>query len=107
MLIGVPAETAAGESRVAATPETVKKLVAQGHAVRVQSGAGLRASVTDEPPPYPRKSAGVARNGQLPRNPATLAPLWAKEPVPANDATQKPNAPDDNRSMAAKSATSR
>ena len=48
MLIGVPAETAAGESRVAATPETVKKLVAQGHAVRVQSGAGLRASVTDE-----------------------------------------------------------
>ena len=48
MLIGVPAETAAGESRVAATPETVKKLVAQGHAVRVQAGAGLRASVTDE-----------------------------------------------------------
>ncbi|HMN57892.1 MAG TPA: hypothetical protein PKE15_11660, partial [Ottowia sp.] len=35
MLIGVPAETAAGESRVAATPETVKKLVAQGHAVSV------------------------------------------------------------------------
>ena len=48
MLIGVPAETAAGESRVAATPETVKKLIAQGHQVRVQSGAGLRASVTDE-----------------------------------------------------------
>lgn len=48
MLIGVPAETAAGENRVAATPETIKKLVAQGHQVRVQSGAGLRASVTDE-----------------------------------------------------------
>ena len=48
MLIGVPAETAAGESRVAATPETVKKLIAQGHQVRVQSGAGLRASVTAE-----------------------------------------------------------
>ena len=48
MQIGVPAETAPGESRVAATPETVKKLVAQGHAVSVQAGAGLRASVTDE-----------------------------------------------------------
>jgi NAD(P) transhydrogenase subunit alpha len=47
MLIGVPAETTAGETRVAATPETTKKLVAQGHAVRVQSGAGVAASVTD------------------------------------------------------------
>ena len=47
MLIGVPAETAAGETRVAVTPETAKKLVAQGHQVRVQSGAGLRASATD------------------------------------------------------------
>lgn len=47
MLIGVPAETAAGETRVAVTPETVKKLVASGHIVRVQSGAGVAASVTD------------------------------------------------------------
>lgn len=47
MLIGVPAETAAGETRVAVTPETVKKLVASGHTVRVQSGAGVAASVTD------------------------------------------------------------
>jgi H+-translocating NAD(P) transhydrogenase subunit alpha len=48
MLIGVPLETAAGEARVAATPETAKKLEAQGHTVRVQSGAGVAASVTDE-----------------------------------------------------------
>ncbi|MCU0941285.1 MAG: Re/Si-specific NAD(P)(+) transhydrogenase subunit alpha [Hydrogenophaga sp.] len=47
MLIGVPAETLAGETRVAVTPETAKKLVAQGHTVRVQSGAGLAASATD------------------------------------------------------------
>jgi len=47
MLIGVPAETTAGETRVAVTPETVKKLVASGHTVRVQSGAGVAASVTD------------------------------------------------------------
>lgn len=48
MLIGVPTETTVGETRVAATPETVKKLKAQGHVVRVQSGAGLAASATDE-----------------------------------------------------------
>ncbi|MGJ7545671.1 Re/Si-specific NAD(P)(+) transhydrogenase subunit alpha [Variovorax sp. LT1R16] len=47
MLIGVPAETLAGETRVAVTPETAKKLVAQGHVVVVQSGAGVSASVTD------------------------------------------------------------
>ena len=47
MRIGVPAETRAGETRVAMTPETAKKLKAQGHALHVQSGAGLAASVTD------------------------------------------------------------
>ena len=48
MLIGVPLETAAGEARVAVTPETAKKLKAQGHTLRVQSGAGVPASATDE-----------------------------------------------------------
>ncbi|MGQ9725341.1 MAG: Re/Si-specific NAD(P)(+) transhydrogenase subunit alpha [Tepidimonas sp.] len=48
MRIGVPAETAALETRVAATPETVKKLIAQGHAVFVQSGAGVAASAPDD-----------------------------------------------------------
>jgi H+-translocating NAD(P) transhydrogenase subunit alpha len=47
MQIGVPLETAPGETRVAVTPETAKKYVAQGHAVKVQSGAGVAASVTD------------------------------------------------------------
>ena len=47
MLIGVPLETAAGETRVAVTPETAKKLVAQGHTLRVQAGAGLAAAATD------------------------------------------------------------
>jgi len=47
MLIGVPAETEAGETRVAVTPETAKKLKAQGHVVRVQAGAGLAASAPD------------------------------------------------------------
>ena len=47
MLIGVPLETAQGESRVALTPETAKKLKAQGHTIKVQLGAGTGASVTD------------------------------------------------------------
>ncbi|MBN3852699.1 MULTISPECIES: Re/Si-specific NAD(P)(+) transhydrogenase subunit alpha [unclassified Paraburkholderia] len=48
MHIGVPAETRANEGRVAATPETVKKYVAQGHTVTIQSGAGTGASFPDE-----------------------------------------------------------
>ncbi|MEN9384655.1 MAG: hypothetical protein RL323_1798 [Pseudomonadota bacterium] len=47
MLIGVPAETTVGETRVAVTPETAKKYIAQGHTVRVQAGAGVAASATD------------------------------------------------------------
>lgn len=47
MLIGVPAESMAGETRVAVTPETVKKLKAQGHTLRVESNAGVAASVPD------------------------------------------------------------
>ncbi len=48
MLIGVALETAPGETRVAVTPETAKKLKAQGHVVRVQSHAGAAAHFTDE-----------------------------------------------------------
>jgi len=47
MRIGVPAESRPGETRVAATPETVKKLAVK-HQVIVQAGAGIAASVTDE-----------------------------------------------------------
>jgi H+-translocating NAD(P) transhydrogenase subunit alpha len=48
MLIGIPTETAVGETRVAITPETAKKLKALGHTLRIQSGAGVAASVTDD-----------------------------------------------------------
>ncbi|VVE08184.1 Re/Si-specific NAD(P)(+) transhydrogenase subunit alpha [Pandoraea sputorum] len=47
MHIGIPKETADGESRVAATPETVKKLVSAGHRVTVEQSAGEAASVPD------------------------------------------------------------
>ncbi|GAB7550191.1 NAD(P) transhydrogenase subunit alpha [Cupriavidus sp. 8B] len=47
MLIGIPLQTAEGETRVALTPETAKKLKAHGHVLRVQTGAGCGASITD------------------------------------------------------------
>ncbi|MEW9310246.1 NAD(P)(+) transhydrogenase (Re/Si-specific) subunit alpha, partial [Labrys neptuniae] len=48
MKIGIPSETEPGEPRVGATPDTVKKLLALGAAVRVASGAGLASGITDE-----------------------------------------------------------
>jgi NAD(P) transhydrogenase subunit alpha len=47
MLIGVVAETHPRETRVAASPETVKKYIALGAEVAVQRGAGIAAGVTD------------------------------------------------------------
>src|SRR2546425_1250248 len=48
MIIGIPRETRAGETRVAATPETVKKLAASGkHQLVVETGAGTTSSIPD------------------------------------------------------------
>ncbi len=47
MLIGVPAETDPAETRVAASPETVKKFIALGAEVAVEQGAGLKAGFVD------------------------------------------------------------
>jgi NAD(P) transhydrogenase subunit alpha len=47
MLIGVPAETDPTETRVAASPETVKKFIGLGAEVAVEHGAGLKAGVVD------------------------------------------------------------
>jgi NAD(P) transhydrogenase subunit alpha len=47
MKIAVLKETAAGETRVAASPETVKKLIALGASVAIEKGAGLSASIAD------------------------------------------------------------
>ena len=44
----IPHEPAFGETRVAATPETVKKLIASGCNVTVQEGAGISAGYLDE-----------------------------------------------------------
>jgi len=48
MLIAIPAENEPTEGRVAATPETVKKLVGFGAEVKIQSGAGLKSGIPDQ-----------------------------------------------------------
>ncbi|WP_376959393.1 Re/Si-specific NAD(P)(+) transhydrogenase subunit alpha [Azospirillum sp. A26] len=47
MKVAIPKERRAGELRVAASPETVKKLKGLGLDVVVESGAGLGSSITD------------------------------------------------------------
>ncbi|MBX2834789.1 MAG: Re/Si-specific NAD(P)(+) transhydrogenase subunit alpha [Micavibrio sp.] len=46
--IAIPKETAPHEKRVAATPDTVKKYIALGATVMIESGAGAASAITDE-----------------------------------------------------------
>lgn len=62
MRIAVPAEVDGGETRVAATPETVKKLIALGASVAVASGAGTTSGITDDD--YTAAGATVEASGK-------------------------------------------
>jgi len=57
--IAVLKETAAGETRVAASPETVKKFIGLGASVSIEAGAGVSASVSDAE--YAAMGAAVGR----------------------------------------------
>ena len=48
MDVGVPKEVKDHEYRVAITPIGVHELVAHGHSVVIEKGAGLGSSITDE-----------------------------------------------------------
>jgi NAD(P) transhydrogenase subunit alpha len=61
--VAVLAETAAGETRVAAIPETVKKMVALGPAVAVEQGAGRSAGISDQD--YADAGATVSPRAQV------------------------------------------
>ena len=60
--IAVLKETAKGERRVAATPETVRKLIALGASVSVEPGAGAEASIADAD--YAAAGAEIAAGAQ-------------------------------------------
>jgi H+-translocating NAD(P) transhydrogenase subunit alpha len=69
-LIGVPKETAAGEKRVATVPDVVEKLVKLGFPVAVESGAGDAANFADDT--YRAAGAQIV---------PTAAELWAQSDI--------------------------
>ena len=70
MRIGIPAETSAGEKRVATVPDVVEKLIKLGFAVSVQSGAGEVANFSDDT--YRAAGASVVDGA---------AKLWAESDI--------------------------
>lgn len=58
MLIGIPKESLDGETRVAASPETIKKLKQKGFQVVVESEAGVKAGFSDGE--YQEKGAEIS-----------------------------------------------
>jgi H+-translocating NAD(P) transhydrogenase subunit alpha len=61
--IAVLKESAPGETRVAAVPETVKKIIGLGHTVAVQTGAGASASYPDDL--YKAAGSEIAADGGI------------------------------------------
>jgi NAD(P) transhydrogenase subunit alpha len=76
MIIGIPRESLPGETRVAATPQTVGQLIKLGYQVVVESGAGAASSFSDAA--FTEAGAGVESAEQV----------WAA------DVVLKVNAPD-------------
>jgi len=79
MKIGVLKETVSGESRVSATPETVKKMIALSHSVSIEAGAGIQASISDED--YQNNGADIVSRDQALKSDLLLMvrPLSEKE----------------------------
>jgi NAD(P) transhydrogenase subunit alpha len=63
MKIAIPKEQRPDETRVAASPETVKKLIALGFDVAVEKGAGLGASIPDAA--YEKAGAQIAADATV------------------------------------------
>ncbi|MGF1592846.1 MAG: Re/Si-specific NAD(P)(+) transhydrogenase subunit alpha [Kiloniellaceae bacterium] len=63
MKIAIPKERRPDEARVAASPETVKKLIALGFEVAVESGAGKGAAMPDEA--YKKAGAEIAADATV------------------------------------------
>ena len=60
MIIAIPKEISAGESRVAAAPKNIERLKKQGFDVVVESGAGLKANYSDQD--YIDAGASIAKD---------------------------------------------
>jgi len=89
MRIAVPTEAAANEARVAATPETVKKLIALGAEVVVQYGAGKGSGLPDAD--FEKAGATIAADAAATVSGADVV-LAVRRPQPAALAGAKPDA---------------
>jgi H+-translocating NAD(P) transhydrogenase subunit alpha len=77
--VAIPREIEDNERRIAATPETVKKLIAAGLEISVESGAGEACSFSDED--YETAGASVANNVKSLLSSADLT-LKVHKPLP-------------------------
>jgi len=82
--IAVVRETAAGETRVAATPETVKKFIGLGADLYVESGAGENASISDAD--YEAAGATVAPLAKVLDGAGIILAINGPDPASLNDA---------------------
>ncbi len=83
MRIAVPAETDGDETRVAATPETVGKLIKLGASVTVARGAGMKSGIPDSD--YAGAGAEVTDQAEVARGADII--LKVRRPTPEEVAT--------------------
>jgi len=86
MKIAIPKERRAFETRVAASPDTVKKFVGLGCEVQIEKGAGLAASFTDEA--YAAAGASIAKTAAALYADADVV-LKVQRPMTAEDGTDE------------------
>ncbi|KQZ83264.1 NAD(P) transhydrogenase subunit alpha [Microbacterium sp. Root166] len=90
--VRVRAERAPGEKRVAATPDSVKKLLAAGASVEIESGAGTHSLIPDAA--YRAAGATIVDPGTAPGTPPDAAPdpgiLFHVRPLSATDVAALP-----------------
>jgi proton-translocating NAD(P)+ transhydrogenase subunit alpha len=77
--LAVLKETAEGERRVAATPETVRKFIGLGAEVAVEAGAGIAASIPDAD--YEAAGAAVASRDETLRDAELLLAVQGPDPA--------------------------
>ena len=79
MIISIPRERRNGETRVAATPETVRRYISLGFAVRVEQNAGRLSGFPDET--YRQAGAEiVADTAALWKGAGLILKIWAPQP---------------------------
>ena len=89
MKIAIPKEQRPDESRVAASPETVKKLISLGFDVAVERGAGLGAAVPDDA--YEKAGAQIAADATVAFGDADVV-AKVRRPLPQETKGLKPGA---------------